>query len=735
MKRTNIIVVMALCLILSLAGCDWGKTLLDEFTITLATNPAAGGTVTGGGKFKEGTEITVSAAANEGYDFENWTEDGEEVSREASYIFTVTKDRNLLANFTVTEETDEFTITLAASPAEGGSVSGGGKFQEGTEITVSAVANEGYDFENWTENGEEVSREASYIFTVTKARNLVANFTVTEEPDEFTITLAANPAAGGSVSGGGKFQEGTEITVSAVANEGYVFENWTEDGEEVSREASYIFTVTKARNLVANFTVHDYSKLRTFLEISQDGVKNGKQLNPDYDPDDSGTWSGVTWTGEETPRVQEIDWGSFNMYGSLDLNGCVALEKLHCQENRLTALDVSGCTALTVLWCWQNELTELDAGDCTALEQLNCSTNMLATLNVNGCSDLEELKCNNNRLTTLNISDCTALERLDCYFNELTSLDVRSCSALKTLWCYSNRLTILHISDCSALGELNCVNNQLTELDLSGCTTLGHLKCYNNRLAALDVSSCPALGFLACESNRLETLNISGCTALYKLFCSNNELTTLDISDFTALEEFNCSNNELTSLDVSGCTALGELNCPNNELTSLDVSGCTNLWHLDCSDNGLTSFDVSGNTALWYLDCSDNELTFLDVSGCTSLCTLDCPGNRLTFASLPLPDGISNYDYEPQKPLPIGSGGKISINENIDLSQEAVIDGVDTIFTWYDQDEEERTPTHGQGGVFSFDESFLGESIYCLMTNTKFPDLVLETFEVEVVSE
>ena len=71
-------------------------------------------------------------------------------------------------------------ITVSANPAEAGVVTGGGEFEETDEITVTATANEGYEFVNWTENDEEVSTEAEYTFEVLADRNLVANFKVAE---------------------------------------------------------------------------------------------------------------------------------------------------------------------------------------------------------------------------------------------------------------------------------------------------------------------------------------------------------------------------------------------------------------------------------------------------------------------------------------------------------------------------------------------------------------------------
>ena len=68
------------------------------------------------------------------------------------------------------------TIAVSANPAEAGTVTAGGKFEETDEITVKAVANDGYEFVNWTENEVEVSTDAEYTFAVLADRALVANF-------------------------------------------------------------------------------------------------------------------------------------------------------------------------------------------------------------------------------------------------------------------------------------------------------------------------------------------------------------------------------------------------------------------------------------------------------------------------------------------------------------------------------------------------------------------------------
>jgi hypothetical protein len=53
-------------------------------------------------------------------------------------------------------------------------------------------------------------------------------------PDLYTLSLQVNPMGAGTVSGGGSFEEGQLVPVSASANAGYDFVNWTRGGVEVS---------------------------------------------------------------------------------------------------------------------------------------------------------------------------------------------------------------------------------------------------------------------------------------------------------------------------------------------------------------------------------------------------------------------------------------------------------------------------------------------------------------------
>ena len=75
-------------------------------------------------------------------------------------------------------------VTVAVSPDKAGIVTGAGLYEVKDAVTVTATANPGYKFVNWTEEGKVVSEEAEYTFVIKSDRNLVANFELLEEPEE-----------------------------------------------------------------------------------------------------------------------------------------------------------------------------------------------------------------------------------------------------------------------------------------------------------------------------------------------------------------------------------------------------------------------------------------------------------------------------------------------------------------------------------------------------------------------
>ncbi len=79
-------------------------------------------------------------------------------------------------SITFSNEVVTHTISVSADPANGGTASGGGSFNDGSNVTVVATPNTGYRFAGWYEGANKVSDNLSYSFTCTTNRTLVAKF-------------------------------------------------------------------------------------------------------------------------------------------------------------------------------------------------------------------------------------------------------------------------------------------------------------------------------------------------------------------------------------------------------------------------------------------------------------------------------------------------------------------------------------------------------------------------------
>ena len=218
---------------------------INSYAITATANPSAYGQVSGGGTYTYGSNCTLTATPSEGYHFVSWTLNGSVVSTSATYQFQVSGSGSYVANF----EIIGYSVTATANPVEGGSVTGVGTYAHGTTCTLTAAPATGYHFVNWTLNGTEVGTSLTYQFEVTGDLSLVANF----EVDSYEVTATADPATGGTVTGGGTYTYGSTCTLTATANTGYTFINWTSNNGVVSTEPSYNFDVIEGGSYVANF--------------------------------------------------------------------------------------------------------------------------------------------------------------------------------------------------------------------------------------------------------------------------------------------------------------------------------------------------------------------------------------------------------------------------------------------------------------------------------------------------
>jgi uncharacterized repeat protein (TIGR02543 family) len=221
---------------------------VGSFAVNLSSAPTAGGINSGSGSYTAGSLVTVTAAANAGYTFVNWTENGTIVATSASFQFVISSNRTLVANYKVVPAS-QFAVTLASSPASGGTTDGEGSYTSGTSVTIIAAKNTGYTFVNWTDkaNGAVVSTSASYTFALTANRNFTANFIL----NTYTLNVTAVNGTVVKTPNTATYNHGSNVVLTATANPGYVFTSWSGDASGSNNPLTVLMTANK--NITANF--------------------------------------------------------------------------------------------------------------------------------------------------------------------------------------------------------------------------------------------------------------------------------------------------------------------------------------------------------------------------------------------------------------------------------------------------------------------------------------------------
>ncbi|MDG5800548.1 InlB B-repeat-containing protein [Marinilabiliaceae bacterium ANBcel2] len=228
------------------------------FEVIVDINPENAGEVSGSGTYYMNEEVTLTAENVENYSlFLNWSDDSGIIVDEqyqpvgTLYKFTMpAKDLNITANF----EIIDYSVGVEAIPSNGGDYSGDGNYNYGDEVSLEAVAAEGYNFDGWYYDDNMVHSEELYIFDM-PADNMFyyAHFSLKK------FNLIYNSGDGGSLTGETEqiVDYGSDGTaVEAVPDYSYYFTEWS-DG--VTDNPRTDINVTDDINVTANFDLINYT--------------------------------------------------------------------------------------------------------------------------------------------------------------------------------------------------------------------------------------------------------------------------------------------------------------------------------------------------------------------------------------------------------------------------------------------------------------------------------------------
>ena len=252
-------------------------------TISVASNFADGGKVeiTGVPEQEEGaTEITtaykyitLAATPNEGVSFINWSDaDGVQMTTETTYVYNGTEDAKFTANFgfVVTTEVEGSGRLSIASGSD--NYPSGSALVYGAEVTITPVADQGYELTSLTLNGEEVTlaSDGTYTFKLTENANLKAVYGV------HTYTITYSTTGQGSMAVGTDYDADTHEVLDII-----------ESGAEASDDNLIFVLATPAAGEQINFIKYfDANGEHTLYHIDGTGEY---EIASDYS-DDADAW-------------------------------------------------------------------------------------------------------------------------------------------------------------------------------------------------------------------------------------------------------------------------------------------------------------------------------------------------------------------------------------------------------------------------------------------------------------
>ncbi len=240
----------------------------------LSVGVASGsGSVSGSGWYNAGSTATASESPAGGWHFIDWTNG----NTGSTYSFTMNGPNSIGANFGI----NSYSVTFQSSPVSGAPVST--NYGSGTtpySVSVNYGSTITYTFGSSFSGGSGVQyvnpNPSSGSQTIYGSTTITASYTT-----QLYVNAYVNSGSG-SVSGGGWYNEGTLVTVTASPSADWYFSSWT----GVSGGNPYQFNIYSPTSIGANFAEDG--------ELFYSALDYGTYAN---------AYSTATFTGPETTSI------------------------------------------------------------------------------------------------------------------------------------------------------------------------------------------------------------------------------------------------------------------------------------------------------------------------------------------------------------------------------------------------------------------------------------------------
>ena len=247
-----------------------------------------------GAEVYEGSDLTFTAAPDNGYRVREWRVN-DEVYQESGAAFIGTQlvlrgvgeEKTVMVQFMplgdkITASAGEhgrITGAMAGVTEQVGNIASGFTLAEGASVTFTAEPDTGYEVEQWSVNGTPVSGETDSTYTYTAGSAGVV-ITVAFRPVEYTVSWTAEHGtvtADGYSGSAASIRGGTQVTFTAAPHNGYVFDHWTIDGETLTNETATLrWTVPTGQEATMEYAIEAvFTENTTTYSVTYDASGGG----------------------------------------------------------------------------------------------------------------------------------------------------------------------------------------------------------------------------------------------------------------------------------------------------------------------------------------------------------------------------------------------------------------------------------------------------------------------------
>ena len=446
------------------------------------------------------------------------------------------------------------------------------------------------------------------------------------------FSLIVDSSEGGYVSSaGGDYEEGSIVSVSAFANDGYVFTGWT--GSSTSTFSEVEITMNSGKYLTAIFEKQLFNLVdenNIFIGVGKWKIRRPKGGNRES----SGKFidceiyeiifrsnSSFTFTrgdSKVTGQYSLDSEGNINLvksnipYGTMRdvvltqnyisfssefIDSC----NLDLDADRVKDYDpLSDPEAVAYIPDNNFEQALIDAGFDDTLDDYVLLQNISNVVRI-GTSESEVKLFNKGIRNLTGIGEFRSLEEFSADLNLIDSVDFTKNLSLQTISIYYNNISHIDVTKNVNLRKLNIIGNpiQSNTIDISE----------NENLETLFIGGSAGIrllddqGVLIAEvpktTSKIDSLDFSSNSKLSSLKITHSEISSLNTAGYNNLSNItslDLSFNKLITLNLSGFI----------NLESLNLVGNSNLECIEVNQNQLSNIPttwIKDSTAEYNIDC------------------------------------------------------------------------------------------------------------------------------------